>query len=61
MEKSAAARLRGAKQKESHTNHQYYHPWTPQSEMLGKGLGTETQAQEVNSGEKNSVGNVVAA
>ena len=46
-EKSAAAGLRRAKQSESHTDHMHHCPW---------GLGTETQAPEVSTGEGTRVG-----
>ena len=48
LEKSTAGKLREAKQRESHTDHQYNCPQTPEPGMLGQGLsGTETQALEV--------------
>ena len=50
MVKSTAAGLRKAKKSESHTDHLYDCPWTPQFEMIRQGLGTETQAAEVSSG-----------
>ena len=37
-------------------NHWYFCPWTPQPETLWWGLGTETQALEVSSRERTSVG-----
>ena len=48
MEKSIAAGLRMAKQRESHIDHWYHRLWTPQPETLGwgGGPGTETQAPE---------------
>ena len=55
-EKSSAARLRRAKQKESHRDHHYQHPWTTQPETLRRGLGAETQASEVSSKERTRVG-----
>ena len=60
-EKSTAAGLKRAKQKESHTNHQYHCPWTPQPEMLRWRLDAETQATEVSSGERTRVGCVETA
>ena len=53
--KSIASGQRRAKQKESHTDHWYHHPGTPYPETLWWGLGTETQALEVSSGERNRV------
>ena len=50
-EESTAARVRRAKQRENHINHQYYHPQTPQPKTLRLGLGTETQDPELSSGE----------
>ena len=42
-EKSTEAGLRTVKQSESHTDHLNHWPRpTPQAEMLGQGLGTET-------------------
>ena len=53
--KSIASRQRRAKQKESHRDHWYHHPGTPYPETLRWGLGTETQALAVSSGERNRV------
>ena len=41
-----------ANQRDSYTNHKYHYPQTPWPEMLGWGLGTETQAPEVSSKER---------
>ena len=57
MEKSAAARLRRAKQRELHRPSVPL-PGTPQPEMLRRGLGAKTQASEVSFGERTRVGYV---
>ena len=61
LEKSSAARLRRAMQRESCTDHWYHHPWKPQPEMLGWGLGAVSQTLEVSSREKTRVGCVETA
>ena len=43
------------------TNHWGHHQGTPQPEMLGRGLGNETQALKVSSGEMTRVGCVETA
>ena len=58
-EKSTEAGLRSAKQTESRTAAQQ--PQTPQPEIVGWGLGTETQAPEVGSGERTRIGCVETA
>ena len=59
MEKSAAAGLRTAKQSESHTDHLNH--WPEHPEMLGQGLGAETQAPEVSPRESTGAGYVGTA
>ena len=54
-EKSPAAGLRRAKQSES-SRSSASPPWTPQPEMFRWGLGAETQAPEVSSGEQTRIG-----
>ena len=56
LEKIAAAKLRKAKQRESHTNRWYYCTQTPQPETLGPGLGAETQAPGKSTNERTRVG-----
>ena len=60
-EKSPEVGLSRAKQKESHTDHWYHHPQTPQPEALRLALGTETQALEVSSRDRTRVGYVETA
>ena len=56
MDESAAAGLKGAKQSERPTDHQYHHHRKPHPEMLRQGLGAKTQAPEVSSRERISTG-----
>ena len=60
-EKSAAARLRKAKKINSCTDTTAPLPQTLQPVMLRLGLGAETQAPEVSSGERNRIGCVETA
>ena len=61
MDESVAAGLKGAKQSERPTDHQYHHPRKPHPEMLRQGLGAKTQAPEVSSRERTTVGCVERA
>ena len=61
LEKSAAVGLRREKQRESCTDHWYYHHGIPQPGTLKSGLGAETQASEVSFGEDTRVGCVETA
>ena len=60
-EKSTAARLRKAKERESCTDHRYHCPQTSRAETLRWGPGAETQALEVSSGERTGSGCVETA
>lgn len=60
-EKSAATGMKRAKPSESHTDHWYHCPWTPQPETLRWGLDAETQALEISSRERTRVGCVETA
>ena len=61
LEKSAAAKLRRTKHKESHTDCWYHYPQTPQPETLRQALSTDTQASEVSSRERTRAGCVERA
>ena len=41
-EKHSSCTEEGKAERESPTNHQYHHPWTPHPETIRWGLGTET-------------------
>ena len=55
MEKSTAAGRRRTRQRWSRTDHLPPAP-PPRPEMLGRGLGAETQALEAGAGERAAVG-----